>query len=146
MANSGCLRAAVLIAGCLSGVPAVAADAVQPAGPSPATTQAPHAAAHKVHHRHAAHRRAAQGPAQTASLHRPSEPALPPAVGDAPMPNEDVQPPRDAPSTDPNLAPSIFALHYPSSGDGYIAGSSPQTIDNEHAARIGGAQLTVPLK
>ena len=142
MANSGFLGAAILIAGCLSSAPALADAAVSPAAQASAT----HPATHKVHHRHAARRQAIPRSAQTASLHRPSEPALPPAVGDAPVPNEDVQAPRDVQSSDPNLAPSIFSLHYPSSGDGYIAGSSPQTIDNEHAARIGGAQLTVPLK
>ena len=142
------LAAAALIAGCVSATGAFAADET-PATSQPQAADTPAAAKarpHKVHHRRVVKQQAVSKPAQTASLHRPSTPALPPAVGDAPVPNEDVQPPRDAQSTDPNLQPSIFSLHYPSSGDGYIAGSSPQTIDNEHAARIGGAQLTVPLK
>ena len=145
MANFRILAAAAFIAGGFPATGAIAADAV-PDAAQPQQRAAPKPTPRKVHHRHTVKQQTAPNPAQAASLHRPSAPALPPVVGDAPVPNEDVQRPGDAQSTDPNLQPSIFSLHYPSSGDGYIAGSSPQTIDNEHAGRIGGAQLTVPLK
>jgi hypothetical protein len=83
---------------------------------------------------------------QPVSLRLPPAPYSAPAVGDAPVPNENVAPPVDHQKPQANLAPAIFALHYPSSGDGYIGGSSPSTIDNEHASQIGGVQMQLPLE
>ena len=104
-------------------------------------------AADSVHqqHRTRAHHRPARV-MQPVSLRLPPAPYSAPAVSAAPVPDENVAPPRDRTQPEANVAPAIFALHYPDSGEGYIAGSSPSTIDNEHAAQIGGLQMQVPLQ
>jgi len=99
--------------------------------------------AHQAHRQHARHHVAPS--MQPVSLRLPPAPYSAPAVSAAPMPDENVAPPRDHQQPEANVAPAIFALHYPSSGDGYIGGSSPSTIDNEHAAQIGGVQMELPL-
>ena len=107
---------------------------------APALAQPTPARAH--HPRRAHHHALAAAP--------PAHPAGPPlqasdATAPAPVPNEAVTPPLDHASQSANLAPSVFQLHYPPQGDGYVTGSSPQAMDDRNAAKATGVQATVPL-
>jgi hypothetical protein len=85
---------------------------------------------------------AAVPPARPAALPRPAQP---PTVGPAPVPNLAVTPPVDNSHQETQVEPSVFQLHYPPQGDGYITGSSPQAMDDRTAAKATGVQVTVPL-
>ncbi len=105
-----------------------------PAPPPPTST----------HHRHIRHHRrdaartlspvAAQPAGTQASASTP-----------APVPNESVNAPTDSGPAGTNVGPSVFALHYPPQGDGYVTGSSPQAMDDRNAAKATGVQMKVPL-
>lgn len=118
------------------------------AGPSlaaadPAAAPAAPAVHHPVHHRHARH----LGHARTSASIQPLPPAVatPPAAGPAPVPNEAVNAPIDNPTPETNAGPSVFQLHYPPQGDGYVTGSSPQAMDDRNAAKATGVEVKVPL-
>jgi hypothetical protein len=49
-------------------------------------------------------------------------------------------------SAETSVAPSVFQLHYPPQGEGYVTGSSPQAMDDHNAAKATGVQVTVPLQ
>jgi hypothetical protein len=132
----------------VAAAPACAAPAVatQSAGPSadPATPPGPSRRPHR--HAHVHHRAADRA---TASL-QPLPPAAPvdrPGTGPAPVPNLGVTPPVDnARQEQTEVQPSVFQLHYPSQGEGYVTGSSPQAMDDRNAAKATGVELTIPLK
>jgi len=112
------------------------------AAADPAPTQPPTHPTHRAHH--ARHVRKAD-PATAAA--KPA--SLPPAIAGtepAPVPNEAVNdvPPGQAPET--RVTPSMLQLHYPSLGDGYVQGSSPQAMDDRNAAKAPGVEVQVPLK
>ncbi len=67
------------------------------------------------------------------------------ATTPAPVPNEAVTAPDDAANPHTDVAPSVFQLHYPPQGDGYVTGSSPQAMDDRNAAKATGVQMKVPL-
>ncbi len=117
----------------------VAALAVCPAVAAPASSQASPA---RLHHTRRHHHALAAAPSAG-----PEAPAAQPAntTTAAPVPDEAVTPPVDNPSPSANLAPSVFQLHYPPQGDGYVTGSSPQAMDDRNAAKATGMQATVPL-
>ena len=94
-----------------------------------------------AHHPHRAHRHLpAAPPAQPADAARQAD-----ATAPAPVPNEAVTPPLENKSPSANVAPSVFQLHYPPQGEGYVTGSSPQAMDDRNAAKATGVQATVPL-
>jgi hypothetical protein len=62
------------------------------------------------------------------------------------MPNDSVSAPIPPSSTETQVAPSVFQLHYPPQGEGYVTGSSPQAMDDHNAAKATGVQVTVPLQ
>jgi hypothetical protein len=114
---------------------------------APAAAPAGHAASptHPVrrHRRHTVryHRAAPAAP--------PSQPA-PQAAADgttpAPVPNEDVGPPRKAPDTDASVDPGTLQIHYPPLGNGYLPGSSPQDMANTQTPKVPGVTVNVPLQ
>jgi len=111
------------------------------AAADPAPTQTP---AHPTHRAH--HARHVRKPDPTVAA-KPA--SLPPAIAGtepAPVPNEAVNdvPPGQAPET--RVTPSLLQLHYPSVGDGYVQGSSPQAMDDRNAAKAPGVEVQVPLK
>ncbi|HTZ69814.1 MAG TPA: hypothetical protein VMB71_04100, partial [Acetobacteraceae bacterium] len=81
----------------------------------------------------------------------PPAPAPPPkldtnAAVPAPVPNENIQPPEGPPpSTDPSFHPQQLQLHYPPVGMGYVAGSSPQAMDDYRTEKVPGVVIKVPL-
>ena len=94
-------------------------------------------------HRAVHHRRQTAAPvAQPAAARTP---AGPPVAGPAPVPNDSVTAPNPTQAGDPMVAPSVFALHYPPQGEGYVTGSSPQAMDDRNAAKVTGVQMTLPL-
>ncbi len=123
-------------------VPAQAAPA-QPE-PAPASVPSPATPVHRHRHRHTARHPLTQAPS----------PVPPPARSDAdaagttpaPVPNEDIGPPRVPPGTSPSLDPGSLHLHYPPLGDGYLPGSSPQDMANSQTPKVPGATYTVPLQ
>ena len=126
-----------------SPAPPPSADAAaSPADAASPTPPASHAAAHhgRSHHRRhlVSHRTGVQPlppPAPVASNTSP-----------APVPNEALSSPRaDQPAPETSVAPSVFQLHYPPQGDGYVTGSSPQAMDDRNAAKATGVQVQVPL-
>jgi len=110
----------------------------------------PRAAPAPIHHtRHARQARHMQR-----HVHKPDAPPvqaakpLPAVAGTepAPVPNEAVAdvPPGQAPAT--HITPSLLQLHYPSVGDGYVQGSSPQAMDDRNTAKAPGVEVQVPLQ
>ena len=121
------------------GLPALAAAmlgftaAALAAQPQPGPAH--HHRAHRTHHRVLATAPPAPAaPVQTANASTP-----------APVPNEAVTPPLDHAAPSANVAPSVFQLHYPPQGEGYVTGSSPQAMDDRNAAKATGVQATIPL-
>ncbi len=132
MRSSGLMFAAALL------LPGTIAQA-QTVAAHPAAT--PRHASHR-HTRHHAHTEAAVRPIQP----QPKvAAATPPAAGPAPVPNEALSPPINDPAPQPSAAPSVFQLHYPPQGDGYVTGSSPQAMDDRNAAKATGVEVKVPL-
>jgi len=105
---------------------------------SPALAQS--SAVTKHPHHHAVHSAVQPAPVVAARTTLPA-----PAVGPAPVPNEGVTAPMPTQAGDPTVAPSVFALHYPPQGEGYVTGSSPQAMDDRNAAKVTGVQMTLPL-
>ncbi len=113
---------------------------VAPQSPPPAP-----AAPHPVHHRH-----------HHVRYHRPS--AAPPAPGQtapqtdadgttpAPVPNENIGPPRSPPDTSAQVNPGSLQIHYPALGNGYLPGSSPQDMANQQTPSVPGVTVKVPLQ
>jgi hypothetical protein len=62
------------------------------------------------------------------------------------VPNDSVSAPIPESSPETQVAPSVFQLHYPPQGEGYVNGSSPQAMDDRNAAKATGVQVTVPLQ
>ncbi len=125
-----------LASACLLAFPAVLAraqTAPPPAKPVP----------HHHHHRVTHHLRPQPG----APIPQPA-PSETDAAGTtpAPVPNEDIGPPRAAEQTSPSLDPGSLRLHYPPLGDGYLPGSSPQDMANTQTPKVPGATYTVPLQ
>ena len=114
------------------------------ATPVQATPAPDKATASQRHVRAKHHRRVA---AQTPPPIRSAQPAgtQASAATPAPVPNESVTAPNDPGAPNANVAPSVFALHYPPQGDGYVTGSSPQAMDDRNAARATGVQMKMPL-
>ena len=122
-------------------VPANAQSSV----PSPSTDgTAPHStkAALHQHRRHLA--RGAARPVQPLAAQQPASTG-PSNVGPAPVPNQAVAAPIDDPNPTASVAPSVFQLHYPPQGDGYVTGSSSQAMDDREAAKATGVEVKVPL-
>jgi len=128
-------RSTALLLAALACSPAIAAD----------PSASPAAAQPGRHVRHTRHRHKAEAV--------PPAPAvaskLPPAIAGtepAPVPNEAVSdvPPGQAPAT--QVTPSLLQLHYPSVGDGYVQGSSPQAMDDRNTAKAPGVEVQVPLQ
>jgi len=105
------------------------------------TTPAAPRATH--HHRHAAHR---QRLAAVTPI-RPFAPATPAHARDtqAPVPDPAITPPVDNSDQETSVAPAVMQIHYPPQGDGYVAGSSAQAMDDREAAKVTGVQVHVPL-
>jgi hypothetical protein len=114
-----------------------AASVAEPTSGTSAATSRPHHA--RPHHRHRQTARIAPVPPQPA--------ATPVASGTspAPVPNEALTAPIDHTDAQTSVAPSVFQLHYPPQGDGYVTGSSPQAMDDRNAAKATGVQARVPL-
>lgn len=93
------------------------------------------------HHRKPAH---AVRPKIAALPAAPAAPSVA-SAGPAPVPNEALTPPIDNTAQETKVAPSVFSLHYPNQGDGYVTGSSPQAMDDRNAARATGVEMKVPL-
>jgi hypothetical protein len=113
-----------------------AADASDQAQPTVA-----HHRHHAARHHHtslAAGKNAAPAPVPTAA-------ASTPASTPAPLPNESVSAPVPDKAPETSVQPSVFQLHYPPQGDGYVTGSSSQALDDRNAAKATGVQMTVPL-
>jgi hypothetical protein len=120
----------------------IAVACCQTAAADPAPTQAKAHQTHRAHHaRHVRKADLATAAAKPASL-----PAAIAGTEPAPVPNEAVNdvPPGQAPET--RVTPSMLQLHYPSVGDGYVQGSSPQAMDDRNAAKAPGVEVQVPLK
>jgi len=130
------LLGAVCLA-CLVGGPAAAQapQASAPAAPSPA---------HPVHH-HRHRTRLSLHPA-TPSPATPS-PAQVAAAGTspAPVPNEDIGPPRAPLDSRGEVTPGSMSIHYPPNGDGYLPGSSSSDMDNRTTPSVPGVQYQAPL-
>ena len=97
---------------------------------------------------HPHHARRSHRHPRTASV--PTQPAAPTdqqasATTPAPVPNESVTPPIDHAAPSANVAPSVFQLHYPPQGEGYVTGSSSQAMDDRNAAKATGVEATIPL-
>ena len=109
-----------------------------------ARAQATHAPAASQHHAHAKrhHRVAARTLAPTAAQPAGQQAS---ATTPAPVPNEWVSAPNDPAASGASVAPSVFQLHYPPQGEGYVTGSSPQAMDDRNAAKATGVQMKVPL-
>lgn len=105
------------------------------------TATRPRQASHR-HARHHAHAQASAGLIQPQA--KPAA-ATPPEAGPAPVPNEAVAAPINDPAPQPSAGPSVFQLHYPPQGDGYVTGSSPQALDDRDAAKATGVEVKVPL-
>ncbi len=69
-----------------------------------------------------------------------------PGTAPAPMPNEDIGPPRPAASNDTSVDPGNLSIHYPSLGNGYVPGSSPQDMENNQTPKVPGVTVKVPLE
>ena len=92
----------------------------------------------RSHHHRVAARTLAPIPAQPADRQAS-------ATTPAPVPNESVGAPNDPVASGASVAPSVFQLHYPPQGEGYVTGSSPQAMDDRNAAKATGVQMKVPL-
>ncbi len=125
IARDGLLAAALLAS--------TAAQAV----PDPKTA-APVHHAHGRRHHHLASRIAPLPPAASAA-------PVGNGTSPAPVPNEAMSAPIDNTDKTASVAPSVFSLHYPPQGDGYVTGSSPQAMDDRNAAKATGVQAKVPL-
>lgn len=68
------------------------------------------------------------------------------AMMPAPVPNEGAVAPPDRASQRANVGPSVFQLHYPPQGDGYVTGSSPQAMDDRNASKATGVEMKIPLQ
>ncbi len=114
------------------------------AGPARSQSAPRSAAGHPAAHRSRHHGRVAlhSRPVSPAS---PSETQTASASTPAPVPDEALTSPPDRRDPSANVAPSVFSLHYPPQGDGYVTGSSPQAMDDRNAARATGVQATLPL-
>ena len=64
----------------------------------------------------------------------------------APVPNEDIGPPRTPTATDPSVDPGNLSIHYPPLGNGYLPGSSPQDVANTQTPKVPGVTVKVPLE
>jgi hypothetical protein len=130
------LCAALLVAACLPAAQLLSARA-DPAAPLHTHHRAPH---HRV--------RMARAVMPVAAARPPPPPPAqaPAAVGPAPVPNEAVSAPIPPSLPAVSAAPSVFQLHYPPQGDGYVTGSSPQAMDDRNAAKATGVEVKVPLE
>ena len=120
-----------------------ATPATAPATPPPMGQPHGHVSPHRVSHhrryRHRTHLRVARTAAP------PAHPD-PNALASAPVPNENIGPPRDDPPPNvPYLHPGNLQLHFPNLGDGYLPASDSATMDNEHAPTVPGLTVRVPL-
>jgi hypothetical protein len=63
------------------------------------------------------------------------------------VPNVDATPPQETPPPNvPSLQPGNLQLHFPDDvGNGYLPGSSSDTMDNERAPMVPGMTIKVPL-
>ncbi len=109
--------------------------------PMPDQMPKPHHTRHR--RRHVVHLRpepaaptAAPAPVQAGS----------PGTAPAPMPNEDVGPPRAAPNTDASVSPGNLSIHYPPLGQAYLPGSSQQDMANTQTPKVPGVTVKVPLE
>ncbi len=127
------LSAALLMAGVVSTCVATASE------PAPAS------AGHRTHlHPRHHHGLRSADPASPAPAHGPLQ-AASATTAPAPLPNESVAAPLPHTAPETAVAPSVFQLHYPPQGDGYVTGSSPQAMDDRNAAKATGVEVTVPL-
>jgi hypothetical protein len=68
------------------------------------------------------------------------------AFAPAPVPNPDINAPIEPEDRRLHLAPTEFRLTNEYIGQGYPYGSSPQGMDDRHAAVIPGIKLTAPIQ
>ena len=132
----------LLVGACLLlGAPCTGfAQALPPATAPKVTTTA------KVHHVHHRRRHAGLTPAAPAPIAPAPLQAGSPGTSPAPVPNEDVGPPRTPPSTDASVDPGNLSIHYPPLGQGYLPGSSPQDMANTQTPKVPGVTVNVPLQ
>jgi hypothetical protein len=125
---------------CLAFALTIAALPARAETPSAAPTS-PHRAVHHHRYRHHPHPNVAHA-APPPAAPKPD----PNALAAAPVPNENIGPPRDDPP--PNVAslhPGNLQLHFPNLGDGYLPASDSATMDNEHTPTVPGLTVRVPL-
>ncbi len=137
-----CLAASV--AGAENAPPRDAPPGNAPPGNAPHDPQLSASASPPAHHaRPHRHRRAAP---KLAAL-PPAPPAAPASPGTtaAPVPDEAMSAPMDHTAPTSSVEPSVFQLHYPPQGDGYVTGSSPQAMDDRNAAKATGLEARIPL-
>ena len=87
-----------------------------------------------------------QPPSSLDSATFATAPVQPPAYTEAPQPNANLLPPAEPVPQSVSVVPGNLQLHYPPSGDGYVLGSSPQAMDDEHTARFPGLTVHFPMQ
>ena len=115
-------------------------------GQTPPPSAAPQVKAPVIHHVHRRRRRVGLRPAAPAPVAPPAVQAGSPGTSPAPVPNEDVGPPRAPTSTSATVDPGNLSIHYPPLGQGYLPGSSPQDMANTQTPKVPGVTVNVPLQ
>jgi len=135
-------KAALLVAATalfISAGQPVRAQELPPASTPPV---APPAQPHHAHrHRHHLMRLKAQPPVPAGAL-PPSQASA--GTTPAPVPNEDIGPPRAPTGTSATVDPGNLSIHYPPLGNGYVPGSSEQDMANTQTPKVPGVTVNVP--
>lgn len=116
-----------------------------PAHAQTAPAPVPPPAHHHVRPHHP-HRQAmaVQQPSPLGAKAAPAAPALPGSP--APVPDEAAGPPsREEQAQATDVSPTVMQLHYPETGNGYLPGSSPSSLDDEQTPKAGGVLMTMKL-
>jgi hypothetical protein len=131
---AGAMLAVSWQSACAQELPPASTPAVVPEKPHPA----PHHARYR--HRHVMRLRP-PAPVGTPAPVQAGSPGTTPA----PVPNEDIGPPRSPPDTSASVNPGSLSIHYPPLGQGYLPGSSPQDMANTQTPKVPGVTVKVPL-
>jgi hypothetical protein len=137
----------LFVASLLLGLTGISAGHAQvpPAHQAAGATDAP---AHRGPPHHQLRRKSAGMARKAAITPLPAQarPGSPAAEEPAPVPNLAVDAPIDnTKQQQTEVEPSVFQLHYPPQGEGYVTGSSAQAMDDREAAKATGVEITVPL-
>ncbi len=112
----------------------------------PASTP-PVAAPVKTHHARHHRRHTVRLQAQpSAPIGSPAPSQAEAGTTPAPMPNEDIGPPRAPTDTSASVDPGSLSIHYPPLGNGYLPGSSPQDMANTQTPKVPGVTVNMPLQ